>query len=457
MTARSPSKLYQLTKRGPKLYKIKFVKKKREDFPKTYTLPYQLGVYLAVNAVRDVCLVVDGLNCALPKADLLAGNHDLTSTLFSSLGRHRIVATMTGPLPQPANPEEKLSRLLSAASSSGEYGAVLVTGLPYLNLAGMDYDGIASAVRGGTPVAAVPALSMQEDWLDGYDRALEALVSVLPPRRRAKKKRSVAVAGYFYDRGEGDHRANLGELKRLLSLAGLDLACVIPGGAGFGDWEKSLSAEIVVSLPYGRRAAARLAALTGAKLLKTGLPVGLEGTSAWLSAIRKAAGLRGPLPPALAGEERAAAAGLVRALGRLANLGIIFAGDPHLYCAVSDLARELGMRVAAAFLNSRSRPLSAGGDARVLMFSPPVKAAAEALNGLGEYERPALAVCDYFAEAGGLAGGAACVQLGFPSYTRHCLHDEPFMGYNGTLALAGRLLNGALVRRSGLRAGGSAL
>jgi len=108
------------------------MKRPLKDFPKTYTLPYQLGVYLAVNAVPDACLVVDGLNCALPKADLLAGNHDLNSTLFSPLGRHRLVATMTGPLPQQDNPDRKLSKLLQAAADTGGFGAVLVTGSLYL-------------------------------------------------------------------------------------------------------------------------------------------------------------------------------------------------------------------------------------------------------------------------------------------------------------------------------------
>lgn len=429
------------------------MKEIRETFPKTYTLPYHLGAYLAVNAVSDACLVVDGLGCALPKADLVAGNHDLNSTLFSPLGRDRVLATMTGPLPQAANPEKKLQELLRAAADSGDYGAVLVTGLPYMALAGLDYDGVAAAVRGRAPAGAVPALSMDEDWLDGYDRSLEALVSLLPPRRRALKKRSVALAGYLYDRGEGDHRANLSEIRRLLGLAGLELACVIPGGTDFKSWEAALGASVVVSLPYGRRAAARLAAHTGARLVETGLPMGLAGTSAWLLAVRKAAGLKGPLPPALAAEERAAAATMARALGALPQGGLAFAGDPHLFAAVAGFARELGLRVAAAFLNCRSRALPPGCRAPLLMFSPPVEAARLALAGLGEYDRPGLAVCDYFAGSEGLAGAAARAELGFPSYTRHCLHDEPFLCYAGAAALAGRLLNASLeaLARGGAR------
>ncbi|KAF0127702.1 MAG: hypothetical protein FD189_248 [Elusimicrobia bacterium] len=421
------------------------MKELKKRFPKTYVLPYQLGVYLAVNAVRDVCLVVDGLNCVLPKADLLAGNHDLNSTLLSPLGRHRVVCTMTGPLPQQANPEQKLSRLLESAAGSGEYGAVLVTGLPFMNLAGMDYDGVAAGVKARVPVAAVPALSLEGDWLDGYDRALEALVGALSARRSARKKRSVAVVGYMHDRGEADHRANLAELRRILRLAGLEPACILPDGGSFADWRRALSAGLVVSLPYGRRAAARLAALTGARLVETGLPAGLEGTTAWLAALRRAAGLAG-LPPEVRAAEREAALALSRAADALVHSGLIYAGDPYLLRAVGGFAGELGMRVQAAFLNCRSRRLPAGAAPPLTLFSPPAASARAAAAALKGYDRPALAVCDSFALSEGFAAGAAEVEFGFPSYTRHCLYDEPFLGYAGAVALGGRLLNASLRR-----------
>ncbi len=444
------------------------MKEIEKKLPKTYTLPYQLGVYLAVNAVSDVCLVVDGLNCVLPKADLLAGNHDLNSTLLSPLGRHRLVCTMTGPLPQQADPERKLSRLLESAAGSGEYGAVLVTGLPFMNLAGMDYEGVAAGVKAGAPVAAVPALSLEGDWLDGYDRALEALVGALPAvrvapgpgrvrrhaqaRRAGLNRRSVAVVGYMHDRGEADHRANLAELRRVLGLAGLETACVIPDGGALADWRRALSAGLIVSLPYGRRAAARLAALTGARLVETGLPAGLGGTTAWLAALRRAAGLGG-LPPEVGAAEREAALSLSRAAGALVHSNLVYAGDPYLLKAVGGFAGELGIRVQAAFLNCRSRRLPDGAAPPVTLFSPAISSARAAVAALRGYDRPSLAVCDSFALSEGFAAGAAEVEFGFPSYTRHCLYDEPFLGYAGAVALGGRLLNASLRRHDGEEGG----
>ncbi|HNW43989.1 MAG TPA: nitrogenase component 1, partial [Elusimicrobiales bacterium] len=264
-----------------------------KDFARTFNLPYQLGIFLAANAVKDSCAVMDGLNCVMSKIDFLAGNHDAYSTLLSPDGAHRIICTMAGPLPQKENPEKPLAALLNSVAGSGRFSVVMVTGLPYLKLAGLDYEGLAAGVTGGAPVVDVPPSSLDADWLEGYALALNALARALPPRKAAPRPRSVALAGYFPDRGEGDHAANIKELRMLLKLCGLELTCVFPSGGSFRDLSRALEAGLIVSLPYGRRAAATLAKKSGAKLVETGLPLGLRGTAAWLETVRRAAGLKG--------------------------------------------------------------------------------------------------------------------------------------------------------------------
>jgi len=412
-------------------------------FERTYQLPYLLGVFMAVNAVRDACLVVDSPNCAMAKADLIAGNHDLFSTLLSPSGRHRVACTMVTPFTPQKNPEKRVAAILNSIAGSGEFGAVLLTGLPFGWLAGMDYDGIAAAVPPGVPAAAVPAKSMDLDWLEGYDLSLEALARSLRfparPRRAAGK---VALAGYMLDRNEFDHAANLKELERLLALAGLELVSVWPSGGGVAELARAAEASLIVSLPYGRRAARTLAGRTGAKLLETGLPMGLGGTSAWLAAVRKAAGLKGGPPPALAEAERAAAAALAPALRVLRNRNVLFAGDPHLYSAFSSFAAELCVGVPAALLGSSSRTLGpSAGRAETVLFAPSASEARSALAALPRYRKPDLAVANSFAVTEGFAEGLPFVELGFPSYGHHCLLDEPYFGYAGARVLAARMLN----------------
>lgn len=414
---------------------------RQNKFRTTFNLPYQLGIYLAANAVSDSCVVVDGLNCVMPKIDFLAGNHDLNSTLLSPEGGHRVICTMTGPLPQGRNPDKKLSALLESVAGSGNFAVIMLTGLPFLKLAGMDYEGLAAGVSGGAPVVDVPCMSFDSDWLEGYDLALDALARALPARKVKKRKRTVALAGYFMDRNERDHAANIEELRRLLGLCGLELVSVFPSGGDFGGLSRALEAEVVVSLPYGRRAASRLAARSGARLVETGLPMGFRGTASWLEAVRRAAGMAGGLPPAVKALEKQAAKAIAPLLETLAHINIVYAGDPYLFAAFSAFASELGMRVNCALIDSFIRPLDSSRLPGELLFSPDTKEAAAAVKRLDGYLKPDLAVGNSFAATEGLAAGLPLTELGFPSYGHHCLIDDPFFGFAGARALAGRLFN----------------
>lgn len=407
-------------------------------------IPFHVGVYLAANAVLDCALVVDGPNCVTPKAEYLLGNHDLYSTLLSTDNRHRLIYTMAGPVMSGENPEVRLSALLRGAADSGHFSAVLLTGLPFRKLAGLDYEGLAAAAGGKVPVVPVPALSLEADWLEGYDLGLEALVRALPAAKRKRKKRSVAIAGYLMDRRERDHEANITELTALLEACGLRPVCVLPSGGTLGGLSGALEADLVISLPYGRRAARLLAGRGGARLIETGLPMGLSGTRRWLEAVRAAAGLGGPLPEEVTRMERAAAAAVAPFAQELAHRNAAFAGDPHMFSGFSALAADLCLRVTAAFINSGPSPLAVSRPPSELLFSPRAGEAAAALSRMPRYARPEIMVGNSFAFSEGLAEGMSFVELGFPSYGHHCLAPEPFLGFAGASALAGRLLNAAV-------------
>ena len=411
-------------------------------FEKTFQLPYLVGVFLAVNAVRDACAIVDGPNCALVRTDFIAGNHDLFSTLLSETGRHRVICTAASPVSPYKNPEKKLAALINSVAGSGQFGAVLLTGMPFCRLAGMDYEGIARSISSGAPVADIPAKSMEGDWLDGYDLALDALARSMPAKRAPKRaKGRVALVGYMMDRNEYDHAANLKEISRLLGAAGLALASVWPSGGSFAELSSVSEASLVVSLPYGRKAARTLAAKYGADLLETGLPLGLRGTSAWLSAVRRAAGLSELLPAAVLEEERSAAQAIAPALRGMLNKKVLFAGDPHLYAAFASFARELSLSVPVAFLDCLSRPLGAKAHGATVLFSPSIEEALPGAGGVALYEMPDLAVANSFAVTEGMTGGLPFIELGFPSYGHHCLSEEPYLCFSGARVLVSRMLN----------------
>lgn len=406
-----------------------------------YEIPYLLGVYLGLNAVSDAGLVVDGLPCATVKADFIAGNHDLYSTLLSESGAHRVMCTGRPPINPDRTPEKQIAGIVESAANCGQFSVIVLTGLPFLKITGLDHEGLAAGIGGRAPIAVVPSDSMGGDWLDGYAAFLDALARALPPAPGRRIKRSVALVGCLVDRLEGDSAGNLEELRRLLGFAGLELVSAWPSGGSAAELSRAARAELIISLPYGRKAARTLARRFGARLVETGLPAGLAGTRRWLAAVIRAAGLKGGLPKVYLEEERRAAAAIAPALPALAHRRLLFCGDPVLFGAVAGFAEELALVPSLAVLDAAPRPLSLREKPDVLLYRPGVSQARSALEALPPRRRPALAVMNSFGVTEKLAGGAPYFELGFPSYGRHCLASEPWLGLAGARFLATRLLN----------------
>ena len=68
-----------------------------EDFSPRITPPYLIGVYLAVNAIPDAYLLLDGPSCFPLKSPSIQGNHDWFSRLTDVSGRTKCVTTRLHP------------------------------------------------------------------------------------------------------------------------------------------------------------------------------------------------------------------------------------------------------------------------------------------------------------------------------------------------------------------------
>ena len=188
--------------------------------------PFSLGAYLAVNAVSDAVVVVDGPDCVVLKGEAVHGNHDWRATLLGTPLRPRLLCTganaesvifdRTGPL---------LERLTTVADRA-DAGVVLVLGTPISQLTGIQYDLLARRLAGATrvPVVEIADPSLDLDWLDGYDETLRALVrALIEPSTRAPG--TAALVGPMVDRLEGDALANA-------AGRGWRLGCGMLGRAG---------------------------------------------------------------------------------------------------------------------------------------------------------------------------------------------------------------------------------
>lgn len=401
-----------------------------------------VGEYLAVNALRDMYLLVEGPDCAHIKTQFVQGSHDWMSELTSVSGFHRIANTALHPDQMSASREEKLRESLLRLASHPRVPALALTSMPMAFVTGADYERLTVEVseQSGKPVLHVPGKSLSGDWLDGYAEVLHALASRIDLQAANPDPERVAVVGYLFDRNEGDHTANVAEIKRALQALGLDPVSIWLCGQSYAELSAVRDAGTIISFPYGRRAARKLARRTGARLVETRLPFGLPAVEEWMRQLGEAFDRR----------ERAEAfidAELSRVIPRLEwvipflfqNRRLGYIGDPHLLPGLMSYAEMLGASLSFAVITNRpehTRELPAEAREMDLLVYPKAKTFSRFLASRMRKENlDALVASD----AGHLGGAVATLEIGFPSPGRHALYERPFLGFGGALAFADSL------------------
>jgi len=399
--------------------------------------PSLLGVYLAVNAIRDAYVLVDGPDCTLYKAHYIHGRHDLNSTLLRSDGRHRVAFTNVCSRGVVKEHDGIIRRHLDTLAGLAESGLLLVTALPMCSITGVDYGRLVRALPGPAvkPAIDIPPDSLMGDWLDGYAQTLSSLARGLDLSGGRRRPGCAAVVGYFFDRNEGDHAANLVEVRRMLGALGLETVSIWLEGKNAADLKKAAEAEIIISLPYGRAAARRLARATGAALVEAELPFGIVKTLQFVRAVAAAAGRSAEGEAFIEGE-------LSRVIPRLAKIvphlflhrRMAFMGDPYLADGFMDIAEDLGVVVEGAVIRGR-RAHGGVREGAPVLFEPFTRS--ESVQRLLSSPRDLFVACWH--EQEGLETASPILEFGFPSYRHHVLYESPFLGFSGFLAFVDRM------------------
>ena len=401
---------------------------------KPFNFPSMLGVYLAVNAVPDVYVLVDGPDCSLYKAHYIHGRHDLESTLLRVDGRHRVCFTNVCSRGIVKQHDDILADAVLKLDSLPDCAATLLTALPMCSITGVDYGRVSRALAGGLKgdVIDLPPGSLTGDWLDGYSATLTALARGVPLPRVKARRGKVAIVGHLMDRNEADRRADVAELERLVAGLGLECVSVWLSGRPYAELSRASHAQFVVSLPYARAAARLVAKRTGARLVESPLPFGLPKTSEFVRALGKAAG-RSRQAESFIDRELSSLMPRFRWVFPHRFLGrrVAFAGDPHLLAGFTDIAADAGMTVTSAVLTARK---AHGGEVPGLRVDhePPLSDA--------RYQR--------FCDGTDLVVSCHCeavrptvpvLEMGFPSYRHHAFFARPTLGFDGFAGFVDRL------------------
>ncbi len=412
--------------------------------------PPHVGVLLAVNAIRDAQLVVDGPDCVLRKAEYVYGRHDLLSTLLDAGGHHRVTTTDVNAESVVFYQGAELIREVRKAGADRRTAAVLVATMPHVALVGVPHASLLQDVRPSVPkpVLEVRTAGHPDDWLGGYAAVLDALAAELPLVAGPRDPTRVALVGHLLDRNEADQTANVAELRRLLRGLGLRADSVWLAGEPVAALQQAGRAATIVALPAGVHAAHALAARTGATVVACPTPFGLRGSEEFLRTVAGATGRERRAERLIARELRHCLPRVERlVVPVLCGRRLAFAGPPDLFRGFMEMSDELGMRVlllASSALPVHLRgplPVSQAGVEPLVLCAPSTATLQDpVLRRLSTALDLFVGSCDF---AGLLARSAtAWVPLGFPNYHDHALHPRPALGFRGWLCQIERWANG---------------
>ena len=414
------------------------------DFSQRVTFTYMIGVYLAVNAISDLYLLVEGPDCSYMKTQYVQGNHDWMSTLTSVSGFHRVANTALHPSQMGSSREEGIREVLLRMAGDASVPAIALTSMPMAFITGADYERLTRLVHKQTGKSAVhiPGKSLSGDWLDGYAETLLALASQVELQLEGQQDHRVAIVGYLWDRNEGDHEGNLRELRRIFDALGLELVSVWLDGSRFEDLARVAQAKTILSFPYGRKAAKKLARRTNARLIEMPLPFGFEDSERFVRRLGEAFAC-----------ETQAEAFIDRQLSTIIpklewvvpflfqNRRFAFVGEPHILPGFEGLVSMLGGELAYAVITNHphhASTLRVGLEASCVLVYPKMKEMVRFLFGKARETDIHLLVTN---NVGIMGAEGAIFEFGFPSSFRHALYDRPFLSFAGALAFVDSMAN----------------
>lgn len=412
-------------------------------------ITYLVGVTLWINAISDGYLWVDSPDCFFFKCDYVHWNHDIHSSLRNADGKHKALSTISDADNVIGNRNDRFIETLKFMAEKDFVKAIFVSSMPMSQVVWTDYDGIINEVKDSTttPIFHVPSRSMTDCWLEWYSDLLFSLAKNIDISWWVTKKENVAIVWNLFDRNEWDCVWNVEELKYLLTSLWLNVVSIWLDWGDFESVTKIKDAGTIISLPYWRKAAKKIATRLWADIVELDIPFWFSKTQKFITTLWDHFWI-----PEVAKNLIAHELTVRNTIDTLKWViphtflwkKAFFYGDPYVLNGFIDICREVWIEIVGAYLHGEEKHLKNNVD--IYLDGVP-------LNNDGEKDAIKQSYSQNEQQVGydfvvwnahidiSLLKDVPFVQFWFPSYDYHVYTPTPFYGYRWTMNFLNRIAN----------------
>lgn len=251
-------------------------------------MTYLNWVLLWINAISDAYMWVDSPDCFFYKVNYIFWNHDLNSTLKRANWEHRFNSTISTSDKVIWNNNQEFENKLENFAKNYFIKLIFVSSMPMAQIIWTDYQMIIDNVIKTTNkknIFNIPSRSMTSCWLDWYSDLLFSLAKNIDISWWIKDDKKVAIVWNLFDRNEWDCIWNIQELKNIFEWLWLTVESIWLDWWSYEDILKIKNVGTIISLPYWRKAAKKIAKRLDVELLELDIPFWFWNTIKFIESI----------------------------------------------------------------------------------------------------------------------------------------------------------------------------
>jgi nitrogenase molybdenum-iron protein alpha/beta subunit len=248
-----------------------------EDFAlKGMHLGKMTGISVGVHAIPDCFMLMHtGVGCKY-KAAAQIGPHD-----WAEHPNRREAWTQVGELQLIKGSSERIAPFARSWYRRRRPDFMVVVSAYFIELTGEDCKDVVAQLDKSMPcdTTMITTAAPNGGFFDGYAEVVAEVLERIDWDHKPTRSKAASVVGYFFDRYEADHQANLEQLRELMAAAGVECGPVLLSGEPYKTLHEAKDCAHMVLLPYLGKRARKVRRTTKRKPVALDLPIGVAGSS----------------------------------------------------------------------------------------------------------------------------------------------------------------------------------